>query len=169
MQQHGFPHLFNYIDDLIYTGLPSQIQPSYQFLLQLLQELGLEISQKKLVPPDTVVTCLGIQIDTVNRTLSIPQQKLKEIVNLCNNWVTKTYCSKRALQSLLGSLLYISKCVKPARFFLNRILGLLRSNFEVQKILLDNAFFKDLAWFNTFLCNLNGITITRHSLVLRCT
>ena len=31
MQQHGFPHLFNYIDDLIYTGLPSQIQPSTNF------------------------------------------------------------------------------------------------------------------------------------------
>ena len=158
MQQHGFPHLFNYIDDLIYTGLPSQIHSSYQFLLQLLQELGLDISQKKLVPPDTVVTCLGIQIDTVNRTLSIPHQKLQEIVKLCKDWVSKTYCSKKALQSLLGSLLYISKCVKPARFFLNRILALLRSNYEVQKILLDNAFFKDLAWFNTFLCNFNGVT-----------
>ena len=48
--------------------------------------------------------------------------------------------------------------MKPARFFLNRILALLRSNYEVQKILLDNAFFKDLAWFNTFLCNFNGVT-----------
>ena len=158
MQQHGFPHLFNYIDDLIYTGLPSQIHSSYQFLLELLQELGLEIFQKKLVPPDTVVTCLGIQIDTVNRTLSIPHQKLQEIVKLCKDWVNKTYCSKKALQSLLGSLLYISKCVKPARFFLNHILALLRSNYEVQKILLDNSFFKDLTWFNTFLCNFNGVT-----------
>ena len=40
MQQHGFPHLFNYIDDLIYTGLPSNIHNSFQFLLKLLQELG---------------------------------------------------------------------------------------------------------------------------------
>ena len=81
MQQHGFPHLFNYIDDLIYTGLPSEIHTSYHLLLQLLQELGLDISHKKLVPPDTIVTCLGIQIDTINRTLSIPHQKLTEIVH----------------------------------------------------------------------------------------
>ena len=72
MQQHGFPHLFNHIDDLIYTGLPSNIDHSFQFLLKLLQELGLDISQKKLVPPSTSVVCLGIHIDTVNRTLSIP-------------------------------------------------------------------------------------------------
>ena len=150
MQQHGFPHLFNYIDDLIYTGLPSNINHSFQFLLQLLQELGLDISHKKLVSPSTSVVCLGIHMDTVNRTLSIPHEKLAEIVNICQSWVSKTYCGKRQLQSLLGSLLYISKCVKPARFFLNRMLALLRDNHSVNKILLNQPFFQDLSWFNTF-------------------
>ena len=56
MQLYGFPHLFQYIDDLIYTGLPSSIHSSYQLLLKLLQDLGLDISHKKLVPPDTLVT-----------------------------------------------------------------------------------------------------------------
>ena len=133
MQQHGFPHLFNYIDDLIYTGLPSNIHNSFQFLSKLLQELGLDISHKKLVPPHTSVTCLGIQIDTVHRTLSIPQKKLQDIISLCKSWLTKIYCSKKSLQSLLGSLLYISKCVKPARIFLNRMLALLRANHNLQK------------------------------------
>ena len=76
MQQHGFSHLFNYKADLIYTGLPSNIHSSFQFLLKLLEDLGLDICHKRLVPPDTLVTCLGIQIDTVNRTLSIPDKKI---------------------------------------------------------------------------------------------
>ena len=38
--------------------------------------------------------------------------------------------TKSELQSLLGLLLYITKCVKPARFFLNRMLQLLRDNAE---------------------------------------
>ena len=75
MQQNGFPHLFNYIDELIHTGLPSNIHNSFKFLLKLLQDLGLEISHKKLVAPHTSVTCLGIEIDTVARTLSIPHKK----------------------------------------------------------------------------------------------
>ena len=33
MHQHGFPHLWNYIDDLIYTDLPFQMYPAYQLLL----------------------------------------------------------------------------------------------------------------------------------------
>ena len=164
MKQHGFPHLFNYIDDLIYVGLPSNIHASFRFLLKLLQDLGLDISRKKLVAPDTVVTCLGIQIDTVTRTLSIPHKKLQEIASLCKSWVQKTYCSKKALQSLLGSLLYITKCVKPARIFLNRMLALLRDNHNVQKILLNQAFFQDLTWFNTFLSSFNGVTYYDHQL-----
>ena len=123
MAQHGFPDLHNYIGDLMYTGLPSEIHKCYKFLTELLEKLGLDISVKKLVPPSTSVTCLGIQIDTVNRTISIPPEKLKEIVVLCKDWASKTYCSKKDLQSLIGSLLYITKCV--ARSFLNRMLHLL--------------------------------------------
>ena len=38
---------------------------SYDALTQLMQELGLTVSSKKLVPPAVQVTCLGILIDTV--------------------------------------------------------------------------------------------------------
>ena len=148
--QQGFPLLWNYIDDLIYTGLPSEIHKSFAFLPQLLQDLGLEISAKKLVAPSTSVVCLGILIDTVHRTISIPPTKLQDIVHLCKNWSTKTYASKTDFQSLLGSLLYITKCIKPARYFLNRMLELLRQNYNNNKILLTSEFFHDLAWFNTF-------------------
>ena len=75
MKKHNHKALLNYIDDLIYIGLPSKIYDSYQFPLSLLQDLGLEVSDLKLVPPSTCVTCLGIQVDT----LSIPEKRLQEI------------------------------------------------------------------------------------------
>ena len=117
MAQKGFPNLFNYIDDLIYTGLPSEIHSSFTFLKQLLAELGLDISPKKLVPPSTSVVCLGILVDSINKTVSIPADKLQKITKLCLQWHTKTYCSKHDLQSLLGSLLYVTRCVKNSRYF----------------------------------------------------
>ena len=36
MAQHDHPDLHNYIDDLLYCGLPSKIHSAYEFLLQLL-------------------------------------------------------------------------------------------------------------------------------------
>ena len=84
MNKNGHNALINYIDDLIYCGLPSNIGYSYQFLLNLLQELRLDISAKKLCPPSTKVVCLGIMFDTVNRSISIPDQKLQEICQTCD-------------------------------------------------------------------------------------
>ena len=131
---------------------------SFKFLKNLLVELGLDISPKKLVPPSTLVTCLGILIDSINKTISKPPEKLSEITQLCAQWTSKTYCGKRDLQSLLGCLLYISKCVKHSRFFLNRMLTLLRDNYDKTKILITSEFYKDLAWFNSFLSHYNGVT-----------
>ena len=78
-----FPNLYNYIDDLVHTGLPDDFYDSYNILIQLLQELGLDISQSELVAPTTCAVCLGIEINTINKTLKILYKKLQEIQNIC--------------------------------------------------------------------------------------
>ena len=122
MTKNAFPGLHNYIDDLVYCGLLANIHKPYQFLIALLQDLGLAISDKKLCPPSTQVVCLGILFDTTTRTTSIPREKMSDIRNMCAGWSDKRVVSKNDLQSLLGSLLYITKCVRSSRFFLNRML-----------------------------------------------
>ena len=141
-----------------YCGLPSNIGHSYQFLLDLLQDLGLDISVTKLCPPSKKVICLGIMFDTVNRTISIPDNKLQEIYQTCKVWTDKRMVSKNELQSLLGLLLYIAKFVRPARYFLNRMLQLLRENHDNLNICLTEKIFKDLKWFQVFLTSYNGTT-----------
>ena len=140
MKNHGFHTIFNYIDDLIYVGLPHKIHRSFTFLQHLLQDLGLEVSPSKLVAPATQVMCLGILVDTVTQMISIPKDKLQQIKNICSSWSSKTYCSKHDLQSLLDSLLYITKCIKPDSYFLNRMFALLRQNVNHHKILLNQHF-----------------------------
>ena len=88
-------------------------------ILALLLELGFDISEKKVVTPATKVTCLGVDIDTEQFTVSIPPEKTVEILTECKAWVDKEQCTKRQLQSLLGKLLYITKCVCLSRPFLN--------------------------------------------------
>ena len=106
--------------------------------------------------------CLGILVDTVQCTVSIPQDKLYSIKQLCHSWSRKSTCTKKELQSLLGSLLYAAKCIKYDRVFLNRILNLLRSNYNVKKIVI-NFDFKDLNWFNTFLPVFNGASFFQYT------
>ena len=66
---------------------------------------------------------------------------------------------KKQLQSLLGSLLYISKCVRYSRFFLNRLLQILRDQSREKIIKLDHAFQKDVRWFKNFLVQFNGTSL----------
>ena len=67
------------IFNLIYIDLPSKIHQAYNFLLSLLQDLWLQVSQRKPVPPHTEFICLGIVVNTITKTISIPSDKLQEI------------------------------------------------------------------------------------------
>ena len=89
--------------------------------------------------------------------MSIPEEKLRNIKNLCKEWLTKTVVTKRELQSLLGSLLYVSKCIKIARIFLSRMLDTLRRHHTRGKIDLDTDFKRDLVWFYKFSIQFNGV------------
>ena len=89
MAEHGYPLLFNYIDNLIYTSLPSQMDACFTFLKNLLTELDLEISTKKLVPPSTSVTCLGTLIDSIQKQCPSHRKSMQKLVNYVYNGVPK--------------------------------------------------------------------------------
>ena len=93
-----------------------------------------------------------------NNTLSIEHNKLQDIYLECVKFNNKKYVTNRAFQSLLGKLIYIHKCVSPARVFINRMLALFSNNYDKERIHLTAEFFKDLAWFLTFLPQFNRIS-----------
>ena len=161
MKSQGYD-VINYIDDVIGFGTISTAKPSFDTLTKLLKNLGLDISVKKLVQPTTKATCLGVEVNTENFTVAIPQEKVSDILDQCKLWAAKTQCTKNELQSLLESLLYISKCVKCSRTFLNRMLDTLRRHFGTDSISLDIEFHRDLNWFKKFLKKFNGRAFFDH-------
>ena len=146
MRRHGHKFI-NYVDDYIGFGVPSNATASFDLLFDLLQKLGLTVSQKKLVPPTTSVVCLGVEINTLSGTVSIPAEKLRQISDTVKEWKHRKTCTKRQRQSLLGHLLYIHKCGRPARFFLNRVLQTFRSGHIHSRITLDPEFLGGLIDF----------------------
>ena len=161
MRQKGYT-IIDYIDDYVGVGIPSITMASYAALIDLMNDLGLTISQKKLVYPSMQVTCLGVLIDTVNGTISIPPDKLRDVTDTVRQWLERDIASKRELQSILGLLLYVHKCIKPARIFLNRMLDLLRFAHRRQKVTLTSDCKRDLRWFSKFLLLYNGVSLYDH-------
>ena len=70
--------VINYIDDYLGFGTPSTAKRSFDALYDTMQKLGLCISSKKLVFPGTKAVCLGVLVDTVEGTVSIPPEKLTQ-------------------------------------------------------------------------------------------
>ena len=82
-------YCLDYIDYWLLFGSKVKCQAAFDRLNDLLVELGLDISHHKTVTPSTKVICLGILVDTVNSTLSIPDTKLKEIKTIVAQWQHK--------------------------------------------------------------------------------
>ena len=143
--------LINYLDDYIGVAPPALANSHFQALLNILQYVGLPINMKKVEEPNNKITCLGIQIDALTGILKIPEVKMQEVVKLCQKWATQTHATKNQLQKLTGKLLYIHRCVKPARIFINRILAVLRNAPHKGVVQLPSAFFRDINWCNRFL------------------
>ena len=146
-----------YLDDLVGVADPDKAQAAFLTLSNLLQALGLPINAKKVEPPSHKITCLGIEIDAKVGTLTIPDKKIEKIKTMCHNWMFKSKATRNQLQKLVGNLLYLHKCIPPARLFTNRILSVLRNAPMSGMVKLNAAFYKDIAWFCEFLVEFNGM------------
>ena len=139
MRKNGY-ELFGYLDDYILVAEHADIHAAFYFLYELILELGLMINPKKLTPPSKVTNCLGIVFNLVDFSLSISEEKIASIKDTVSEVMTKKSLTRTQFQSLNGKLLYIHRCVRPARIFINRILALFRKNHQKRRIVLEDGF-----------------------------
>ena len=160
MTQQGYC-MHPYVDDMIGCASKADADNQCNFLLGLLERLGFPISSKKLVRPTHLCNCLGIMIDTHSKTLFISHEKQQEIIEKCNHVQSQKTITKKQLQSVIGSIMFIHKCVKSCRYFTNRLLNALRESTS-NNITVDNNVQRDIAWFQAFMPTFNGLTTYDH-------
>lgn len=152
--------VFTYLDDFIGVSPAFNAQTDFQALSDLLSSLGLQESSEKAYPPSPVMICLGVELNTDALTLSVSPGRLCELEQLLEQWIHKRTATKAALQSLVGKLIFISKCVRQSRIFIARILILLRKVlFNHHHVNLTAEFRKDIAWWRRFLRAYNGVSM----------
>ena len=93
-------------------------------------------------------------------TMSITPERLEDILLLLDDWLGKNRASKRDLQSLLGKLSFVAKCVRQSRIFLQRILDTLRSlKHNHHHANISSQCKKDLKWWREFFRRYKGVSI----------
>ena len=71
--------------------------------------------------PATLISFLGLELDSVAMGLRLPHDKLKNLRALLGSWSGRKACKKRDLLSLIGSLAHAGK---PGRNYLCRLINL---------------------------------------------
>ena len=75
-------------------------------------------------------------------------------------WSSRKKCTKRELLSLIGSLYFARKVVKPGRIFLRRLIDLSTTVHNINHhIFLNSEACADINWWSLFLPHWNGIAL----------
>ena len=85
MEHRGFTAIVVYLDNFLVMGrTKAECQAAFEFLLQLLQDLGFTISWCKVVCPTRKLVFLCFELDTVEQSMTLPLAKLLELQALVN-------------------------------------------------------------------------------------
>ena len=149
-----------YLDDIVVVAPSLDIaNRHYTRVRELLQELGLPEAPDKAQPPSHRVRWLGIDVDSQAMSLSIPQDKVQEALAAVERHIHARAINKRQLQSLIGRLVHVAKCVEPARIFISRLLQAFRAFGDGNVIKVTSDMRADMAWFLEFMVPWNGVSL----------
>ena len=114
LHARGVVWQLHYLDDFLFLGAPTDnaCGRALDVALDTCGEMGVPVAAHKTEGP---ASQLGILVDTVTMSLSLPGDKLTRILGLVLSWRSKKTASKRELQSHLS---HAAMVVLPGRTFL---------------------------------------------------
>ena len=163
---YAMAHLEHHLDDFMGVAAPSTsvatsnaaIQKAT--MLQVFSNLGIPVAtgEDKVVSPTTVMTVLGIEVDSVAQESRLPADKLLPLLSLLKDW--QGSASKRELLSLISHLSFAAKVVPPGRIFIRRLLDLscTVSGLSAPLTVTDEAR-RDIQWRLDFASTWNGKSV----------
>ena len=110
MKQRGYSAV-NYIDDLGGVDTPDKASFTFDELGKIISEIGILESVNKATPSSTKMIFLGIQLDSVNQTLSIDMTRVVEIKCTVHQWLDKQFTSLHDLQCWVGLFSFAATCI----------------------------------------------------------
>ena len=151
-------NVVNYIDDFLICAQDLVTCQRYMdIFLHELSSFIFSCNKEKIIYPNTKVKYLGIIIDSVEMSLTLPIDKLQKVQDLIRDFSTKTVSSKVELQKLAGNLSHCATIIKAGKTFSRRVINIIKyfpANRRYTK--LSDEFFADLKWWSAFANMFNG-------------
>lgn len=125
--------------------------------IKLLRKLGFQINWNKVVDPTTRITFLGIELDSAEMSLRLPDEKLIQVCEELSLFHDRKRATKKQLQSLAGKLNFCASVVYGGRVFSRRIIDTINTLKESNhKVKLTGGIQADISWWHSFMSTFNG-------------
>ena len=150
------------IDDFLFIALTfKKCDALLKAFTQLCDDIGVPLAPHKTTVPDVVVIFLGILLNSLMRTASLPGEKTESYVKDIEVYLNRRKVTQKELQSIVGKLNFAAAVV-PARPFLFRLIQKIYSVHKPHhKIWLTCEMKEDLKTWLQFLREYNGVTLFR--------
>ncbi len=149
----------NYIDDFGGCERAALAWEAFAALHSLFQLLGVEEAENKAVAPNVCMIFLGIQFNTIDMTMSIDSGRLTQISEELDSWLGKETATRKELESLIGQLNFVAKCVRPSRVFMARLFNCLSEAPTRGSFFICEDVKLDIEWWAKFLPDFNGVSL----------
>ncbi len=160
--EKGATWLRHYVDDFVSVGAKGsgECARSLRMFKETCERLGMPLDEKKTEGPTEVIKFLGIEIDSINMELRLPQEKLSELLSVLTKGRGMKCCRKKDLQSIVGSLNHACIAVRAGRSFKRRLQDLIATVVrEDRRVRLNVEARADLEWWYQFGTGWNGTAL----------
>lgn len=151
---------FNYLDDIIClsrdfdSGVNDQLD-----LIKTLRYLGFYVAWKKICSPTKVCVYLGIEIDTENMCLRLPDDRIRRMKKELRFWLGRRKATEKQLQILLGHLSHCSRIIQGSNLYMHFLFQKLSEARGKRKVKLSKEFHDDLSWWYNLAYNFNSVPL----------
>ena len=153
VNNYGVQWLLHYLDDIFTAGPPGTdiCHKNMQHMLSLCSHVNAAVKPEKVEGPTTLLTFLGVLLDTVTMQASITQERKAEIVQALLKLQGKHTCTKKLLLSVIGQLAFACKVVPPGRIFLRHLIDLSTTVGPIHHhVTINQEARKDIQWWIDF-------------------
>ena len=115
-----------YLDDFLLISKTYQEAIQHQiYCIKLLRRLGFSLAWEKVVGPTEKLTFLGVELNSIEMTIALPQEKIECFKEMLHTFSQKKRASRKQLEKLCGKLSWAASVIKAGRCYLRRIFNLL--------------------------------------------
>ena len=168
LKNNNLKFIVHYLDDFLFADSSfEKCQADLQLFLSICHSLGVPIAMDKTFTPSQKIQFLGLDIDTLAESITVPAEKIQKARLEINNILSSNKCTLRVWQSLLGLLQFMCRAVVPGRAFLQNMYRLTAGcSKPYHKIRITKNVKKDLLIWLEFIDNFNGVSLYKEEMFM---